>query len=108
MTTDERRLQRAHILIDLEDAEEELGALRTKAHRIVEGLKRICSKIEQNVELEPGDLDFSPGYELKNRLAPEAQSDFVTYDEAVKLIEELKVARQKVVTLNRQKGMTKK
>ena len=107
MTAGERRQQRAQILVELEEAETELSALQTKAARVADGLSAIASKLKRNAILEPEPEDFQPDFELKNRLSPESQSHFITYAAGIGLIEELKVARQKVFNLRRQKDMTR-
>jgi hypothetical protein len=103
VTTDERRQQRAEILIDLEDTQENFRALQVKASRMADFLDGIAGKLRHNASLRPSGRDFSLDTDLANRLGPNEQSipDFVTIQ---RLIEELRTARQKIFNLEQQRS----
>jgi hypothetical protein len=101
VTVDERREQRVRVRMDLEDAQGELNALQVKAERMAEALDRISNKIRHNAQLKPSPNDFDLQSDLNNRLHPAAQSE-LSYEEILKVIESLRLARQKVVNLGRQ------
>jgi hypothetical protein len=100
---DERRQQRAEVQIDLEDAQTLLSDLQVKAVRMADALDKVSAKIRQNAQLVPSPKGFDLDYEMKNRLSPDSQSA-LSYDAIIRVIEDLKVARQKVVNLTRQKN----
>jgi len=101
VTTDEKRQQRVQVRIDLEDAQGELNALRVKAARMADALERVSAKLRYNASLEPSGHDFTLEADIKNRLDPRSQSD-LSYDEVLRVIEQLKAARQKVVNFTQQ------
>src|SRR5438105_765409 len=103
MTTEERKLQRAQVQVELEDAQSYLNDLQIKATRWADALDEVSSKIRHNASLEPSKNDFDFNHDLQNRVNQAVQAN-LNYGEIVKLIEELKVARQKVVNLTRQKN----
>jgi hypothetical protein len=103
VTIDEKRQQRAEVLIDLEDAQETLRHLQVKAERQAEFLEGVAHKVKYNASLKPSGLDFSMATDLANRLGPNEQAipDFTTIQ---KLIEELRAARQKIFNLEQQRS----
>ena len=103
MTDQEKRHLRADLLIEIEDAQEEYAHLREKSLRLADGLIEISKKVRGNATLNPSVADFSSDFELANRLRPEHQA-VLNFAETVKLIEELKVARQKLFNLTERKA----
>ncbi len=103
MTDHEKKQQRAQLLIDLEDAESDLAHLREKARRIIDAMEAAATKLRFNTGLGPSGDDFTMEGDMRNRLGPECQS-LPGYADLLKLIDELKVARQKVYNLNLRKA----
>jgi hypothetical protein len=99
VTDQEKKLQRAELLIEIEDAESDLNALREKAIRRQQALQKIASKLEMNAALLPSDDDFSVVAEVGRKLRLEDQ-EVLNFVEITKLIEELKQARQNVYNLH--------
>ncbi len=89
--------------IDLEDAQGELSALQVKASRMADAIDSVSQKIRHNANLKPSPNDFELEFELRNRVSPQSQAD-LSYDGVIRIIEELKAARQKVVNLERQRN----
>jgi hypothetical protein len=103
MTDQEKKLQRAQLLVDLEDAHTDLAHIREKAERMIEQLKGVATKLRHNVTLTPSTADFTMEGDIANRLGPEFQS-VPGYVDFLKVIEELKMARQKVYNLELRKA----
>ncbi len=103
MTDQEKKLRRAQLLVDLEDAQNELAHLREKAERAIQQMKVAANKLRHNITLEPSTADFTVEGDIANRLGPESQS-LPGYAELLKLIDELKVARQNVYNLQLRKA----
>jgi hypothetical protein len=103
VTEQEKKFQRAQLLVDLEDAQSDLAHLRERALRLIEGMEAAASKLRRVAMLEPSGMDFEVQGDIANRLGPEHQS-LPGYAEMLKLIDELKVARQKVYNLQFRKA----
>jgi hypothetical protein len=95
MTDQEKRQQRIEIELELEDAQKELASLRVKALRMAENIDHVAAKIRANANLTPSRDDFNSESDLANRLEPTHQLA-MSFENAAKLIDELKTARQKV------------
>jgi hypothetical protein len=104
MTADEKRKQRVEIQIDLEDAEEHLANLQVKANRHADILNTIATKLRTNASLRPSSRDFTVEGDMENRLTPGQQDSMPDRLAIQKVIEELKMARQKVHNLEQQKN----
>lgn len=103
MTDQEKRLQRAQLQVEVEEAELELAHLREKAIRLVGSLRTIADKIEMNANLRPSADDFLMEVELERRLAPENQQT-MDYAAAVSVIFQLRKARQDLLNLRERKS----
>jgi len=98
MTEHERNLRRGQLLVQIEDADEELGLLRGDAIGMAKALRH-------NANLDPSPHDFTPEGDVNNRLTPDEVATFVTVTSVSKLIEELKKSRQDVFNLGKQKAI---
>jgi hypothetical protein len=96
MTDQEKKLQRAQLQVELEDAQSELAHLQERAQAMADHVSDIVNKLRHSASLKPSTQDFSMNADLARRLAPDQQLDVSA---AIKLIEELKQARQKVYGL---------
>jgi len=103
MTDQEKKQQRVSLGIEIEDAKEEFVHLREKALHLADRLDEITGKIRINANHRPSAADFTPDFELANRLEPEHQT-VLSFDEIGKLIEELRAARKKLFTLAERKA----
>jgi hypothetical protein len=103
MTTDEKRQQRAAVLVDLEDAQENLKHLQVKAVRMAAFLNEIADKLRRNASLKPTGNDFSLETDLANRLNPN-QQDIPDFAAIQGTIEELRSTRQRIFNLEQQKS----
>lgn len=96
MTDQEKKLQRAQLQVELDDAQSELAHLQEKALAMADHIANVVRKLQHNAILKPSQLDFSVEAELENRLDPGQQLDV----EAVrKVISEMRAGRQKVYSL---------
>lgn len=101
MTDQEKRLQRAQLQIDLEDAQNGLEHLRKKALRMSGELKELYEKLQDSVGREPSSDDFSMRVGMTDRLRPDVQLDVPAI---IEVLDELKASRQKVYNLQEQKN----
>ena len=97
MTQQEKKQQRGELLVELDDAQLELAHLREKGNRIADKMEAVLKKLRRNTGLEPSRDDFNMRGDELNRLdigevCPDSH-------EVGKLIDEMKAARQKVLTL---------
>jgi len=92
-------------LVQIEDADEELGLLRGDAIGMAKALEGIAAKLRHNANLDPSPHDFTPEGDVNNRLTPDEVATFVTVTSVSKLIEELKKSRQDVFNLGKQKAI---
>lgn len=104
MTEHEKKQQRAALIVDIEDAQSDLAHLQEKALRVASHLGKIAAKVQKNATLVPSSNDFTAEYELENRLDPSDMA-VLSFSEVVKLIEELKLARQAMFNLNHRKSL---
>jgi hypothetical protein len=103
MTEQEKKMERANLFLELEDATSDLVHLRERAFRFAKCLRDAAAKIESSAREEPSGNDFTAEGDLMRRLDPRSQ-EALNYDAAVKLIEELKTARQNLYNLNLRKS----
>jgi hypothetical protein len=103
MTTDEKRMHRAKLLIDLEDAESDLAFSRDKARDMVYAMRTVIDTLEHSVELEPSSGDFTADGDLEIRLSLAQHANFVTVAAAGGVISEMKKCRQSVFNLRERK-----
>jgi hypothetical protein len=90
-------------LIEIEDAHSDLAHLREKAETMIEQLNAVGLKLRHNISLGPSSSDFTPEGDIQNRLGPEFVG-LPGYGDFLKVIEELKTARQKVYNLELRKA----
>ena len=103
MTDQEKKLQRAQLQVEFDDARDDLAHLREKAIRLANNIEQVCQLLRKNASLDPSAADFSAEVDMANRLQPEHQSA-LDQSGIVKLIDELKVTRQKVFSLSERKA----
>jgi len=103
MTDQEKKQQRVSLGIEIEDAKEEFLHLQEKALRLADRLEEIVKKIRLNANHRPSKDDFTPEFELANKLKPEHQG-VLKFDEIEKLIEELRAARKNLFNLIERKS----
>jgi ubiquinone biosynthesis protein UbiJ len=103
MTDQEKKIQRAQLQVELDDARDDLAHLREKAIRLANKIEQVCQLLRRNASREPSAADFTAEADMANRLQPEHQSA-LDHSEIVKLIDELKVTRQKVFNLSERKA----
>jgi len=103
MTDQEKRQQRVNLMIDLEEAQEELAHLRERALRVADGLESAARKMRENADCQPSNADFSPEQELSSKLSQRHQ-EAMDHEQATSLIENLRMARQRVVQLNQRRS----
>lgn len=70
MTDQEKKLHRAKLQVEIEDAESDLAFLRDQAIGASEVFERIARTIRHNAELEPSTADFTGDGDIQNRLTP--------------------------------------
>jgi hypothetical protein len=100
MTEQEMKLQRAQWQVDLEDAQRELAHLRKKAFRMSDELNERFKQLHDGLSREPSVKDFSMHVEMTDRLNPTLELDVPAI---IKMLDELKIARQKVYNLQERK-----
>jgi hypothetical protein len=101
MTDQEKKLQRAQLQIELDDAQSELAHFQEAALALVDHISQAIGKLQRNAELRPSPSDFSVDAELENRLDPDQRLDI---ERVRKLIAEMRAARQKVYNLQNRKA----
>lgn len=103
MTDQEKKQQRVNLGIEIEDAQGEFIHQREKALSLADRLDEIAGKVRANANHRPSRADFSPDFELENRLNPEHQT-VLNFEEIGKLIEELRAARKRLFNLAERKA----
>jgi len=103
VTDHEKKQQRVSLGIEIEDAKEEFVHLRERALQRADRLDEITKKIRTNANYRPSPADFTPDFEMANRLRPEHQA-VLNFDEIGKLIEELRAERKKLYNLYERKN----
>lgn len=103
MTADEKRMQRAQLIIELEDAESDLAFSRDKARAMVHTLQTVIDTLQNNIELEPSSRDFTADGELENRLTLAQHANFVTVAATGSVISEMRKCRQNLFNLRERK-----
>jgi len=98
VTDQEKRLHRAQLLIDIEDAEKELAYSRDKAATVAREHENISDAIRRNIEIDPSQADFTVDGEVANRLTP-TQITFEGGQTAAALIAEMRRARRNLFDL---------
>jgi predicted DNA-binding ArsR family transcriptional regulator len=99
MTEQEKKLQ-PQLQVDLQDAQGELAHLREKAFRMSDELNERFKTLHDSLSREPSVKDFSMHIDITDRLNPTLQLDIPAI---IKMVDELKVARQKVHNLQERK-----
>jgi hypothetical protein len=102
VTDQEKKLQRAQLQVELDDSLSDLAHLQEKAVRLAEQVQQVARKLAENARLQPAKSDFTMEADLVNRLSPEHQA-CLDFTQIIRLIEDLKVARQKVFNLQERK-----
>jgi hypothetical protein len=103
MTEQEKKQQRANLLIEIDDAGQDFAHLREKALSLTDRLGEIAQKVYVNANLKPSRSDFSAEAELAGKLNPEHQT-VLNFDEIGNLIEELRTARKRLFNLAERKA----
>ncbi len=103
MTEREKKQQRANLLIEIEDSQEELAHLREKALRIADNLDDLTKKIRGHAATNTSRADFSSEFDLVNRISLESQTS-LNFIEIEKLIEEMRTERKKLFNLIERKS----
>ena len=103
MTDQEKKQQRVSLGIEIEDAKEEFIHLREKALHVADRLDEITKMVRINASHRPSAADFTPEFELANRLGPGHQP-VLSFEEIGKLFEELRAARKKLFSLSERKS----
>jgi hypothetical protein len=101
MTDQEKKLHRAQLLIDIEDAQGDLVILQDVALEMAGHIQNVVGKLQRNAELVPSVADFDVESELENRLDVGQKLDIPA---AMKVISEMRSARQKVYTLQNRRS----
>jgi hypothetical protein len=106
MTDENLKLHRAQLLVKIEDAGDDLMAVRDKALSAVKAHEEALGKVRHNVLLEPSPADFTLEGDVENRLTPDELVSLRKADVVfIHLIEEMKKARQEVFTLAKLKSV---
>jgi hypothetical protein len=103
MTEQDKKLRRAQLQVDIEDAESDLAFLRDEAAETIHRLEQVAETVRRNADLEPSPTDFTAEGDIVNRLTPTQVADFETSQSVSSLIERLKKARQVLFTLRERK-----
>lgn len=103
MTDQEKKQQRANLVIEIEDAQGEFVHLREKALSLADRLDEVVKKVRANAAYRPSNADFNPDFELANRLDQRHQTA-LDYDTTNRLIEELRAGRKKLFSLAERKS----
>ena len=103
MTDDAKKLQRAQLQVELDDAESDFACLRESSFRLVQEVGDAQVRLKMNINLEPSAEDFILEAEIARRLSQKQQSALESSAKAIAAIEELKVARQKIFNLRLRK-----
>lgn len=104
MTLEEKRLHRAKLLIELEDAESDLSYARDSAIGFAEGLEEIASVLRKNAEMEPSSDDFTAEADIANRLNPTQLARLQNWQSVTAAISEMKHSRQTLFNLRKRKS----
>lgn len=91
------------MIIEIEDAQREFVHLREKALSLASRLDEVVKKVRENATHRPSRDDFSPEFEMANKLEPKHQT-VMDYDGINRLIEELRAARKKLYNLAERKA----
>jgi hypothetical protein len=105
MSEDEKKLQRALRIVELHDAQSDLACLRDRALGEAEALEGIAKRLKVNADLEPSSDDFVFEVEAKRRLSPQEIGRYQKIEALVSLVEEMKLARQKVFNLRHRSAL---
>jgi hypothetical protein len=103
MTEQERKLHRAKLLVEIEDAERDFVFSQDQAIAVAEALEGIAEKLRRNAELQPSPTDFTAEGDVVNRLSPDQIAEFPRQQSVSALIEELKKSRQSVFNLRKRR-----
>jgi hypothetical protein len=101
MTTDEKRLHRAKLLIEIEDSGSDLAYSRDNAIALAGRLEEIASVLRRNAELDPSAADFTSDADVANRLNPTQLATMRNWEAVTGAIQEMKIARQTVFNLRK-------
>ena len=105
MTDQEKRQSRGELLVNLEEAQKNLAHLQEKAEQFSDAMEGAATKLRRNANRKPSAEECAAGVDSEDRLGPECQS-LPSYAEALRLIDELNVARRKVWNLESRKART--
>lgn len=103
MTEQEKRQQRADLLIGVEDAHTEYAHLRERVYRLADSFEDVVRTLRCNGTLKPSPADFDAELEIESRLKAEHQAIF-DFQKTADAIEELRRARQRLFTLTERKA----
>lgn len=103
MTVDEKRLHRAQLIVEIEDAESDLAFSCDKARDMVHAMQTVIDTLQHSIELEPSSRDFTADGELETRLSLAQHANFVTVAAVGNVINEMKKCRQALFNLRERK-----
>jgi hypothetical protein len=100
MTDQEKKLHRAELQVELEDAQSDLAHLQDQAMSMAGHIENVAMKLQHNAGLVPSVDDFDVEAELIGRLDLNQTLDIAA---ARNLIAEMRAARKKVYNLESRK-----
>ena len=103
MTDQDKKLRRAQLQVEIDDAESDLAFLRDEAAQAAQRLEQITETVRRNADLEPSPTDFTAEGDIANRLTPTQVDGFETPTSISRLIERLKKSRQELFSLRERK-----
>lgn len=107
MTADEAREQKAMLLLDSQEAEQELAALEEKVTRVSERILAVGQWLDdagrRNYDLNRSEVHLRDTGKKIDVLKDQQVRQAMNFDDAVKLIDEIKVARARVEDLHKRK-----
>jgi hypothetical protein len=107
MTAHEKRAQRAELLLEIEEASQDLAAIQEKAIRLVEVFRQVLSAVEyaQAQSAKPVVLSNrrDPKEDLLEQVRTNDRYQVVNRESAVSIIQELSDARAKLDVLRQRK-----
>jgi hypothetical protein len=106
VTDQEKRMQRAQLVIDCEDAARDLAHLREKSQRIMEVIHEVSEWLYEHKSKEPSPADFQPltGDNREAAIRVEGKyREYMNINHCIKLTEELKSARGKLFNLKQRR-----
>jgi len=105
VTTDEKKQQRANLIIEMEDAQNDFAHERETAFSLAKSLWELSQWLKEHAQQEPSGADFAAGGDLRdtNIRIQGKYRECLDFDRMVRLTESLKKHRQDLYNLESRK-----